>query len=58
MKRTSARTLLGVALLVYFLWVAALASLVVVSTSGPDEGKRLAAPASSSSLANPEPAKD
>jgi hypothetical protein len=55
MKPKSARMLLGAALIVYLLWIAALASLVVVSGSQPAEGKRLAAPARSSSVASPEP---
>jgi hypothetical protein len=58
MKQRSTRTLLGLAVILYFLWIAALASLVVASASRPVDGKRLATPARSSSLANPEPAKD
>jgi hypothetical protein len=38
-KPKTARTLFGAALTLYFLWVAALASLVVVSPYRPADGK-------------------
>jgi hypothetical protein len=50
--------LLGLAVILYFLWIAALASLVVASGSQPAQGKRLATPGRSAWLTNPEPAKD
>jgi len=58
MKRQSARTFFGAAVILYLVWVAALASLVIASASRPAPGKRLPAPARASSLANPEPAKN
>jgi hypothetical protein len=51
MNQKSARALLGLALVLYFLWVAALASLVVLSAFRPGT-RRSAAPAKLSALAD------
>jgi hypothetical protein len=54
MTPKSARLLFGAALVVYFLWVAALATMAVVSASRPGDARSrlIPAPAASPSDAN------